>query len=85
MKWWKKSDDFYHYSIFEYDAPPPRYSVAYELFTTNTIYSGDELKQEVWKSDWFKMRNDYERDTKFYEYCIFSKSYNYSISVIWEK
>ena len=50
MKWWKKSEDFYYYSLFEYDAPPPTGSVAYELFTTKKVYIGDEAKQEVWKA-----------------------------------
>ena len=85
MKWWKKSDDFYHYSLFESNQIPPTGSVAYELFTTKKIYTGDELKQDIYKSDWFRMRDDDETDTKFFEYCLFVKSYNYSISVIWEK
>lgn len=84
MKWWKKSDDFYHYSLFESNEPPPTGSVAYELFTTKKVYTGDELKQQVWKGDWFKLKND-EEETPFFEYCLFAKSYNYSISVIWEK
>lgn len=84
MKWWKKSEDFYYYSLFEYDAPPPTGSVAYELFTTKKVYIGDEAKQEVWKGDWFKLKND-EEETLFYEYCLFVKSFNYSISIIWEK
>lgn len=84
MKWWKKSDDFRHYLEFERDKQPPTESVAYELFTTNKIYTGDELKQDIWKSDWFKMRSDETEDTGFYEYCLFVKSYNYTISVIWE-
>lgn len=85
MKWWKKSDDFYHFSLFEYDAPPPTGSVAYEAFTSKKGYYGDEAKQEIWKSDWFKMKNDDELDSRFFEYCLFAKSYNYTLSVIWEK
>ena len=84
MKWWKKSDDFYHYSLFDFDKPPPTGSVAYELFTTNKVYSGDERKQQIWKGDWFKLKND-EDETPFFEYCLHAKSYNYTISVIWEK
>lgn len=84
MKWWKKSDDFYHYSLFEYDSPPPTGSVAYELFTTDHIYSGDELKQQVWKGDWFRLKDD-EEETPFFEYCLYVPTYNYSLSIIWEK
>jgi Zn-dependent peptidase ImmA (M78 family) len=84
MKWWKKSDDFYYFSLFEFDAQPPSGSVAYELFTTNTVYTGDERKQQIWKSDWFKIK-DNENDTPFFEYCLFVRSYNYSISIIWER
>lgn len=84
MKWWKKSDDFWHYSLFEYDQPPPSGTVASEIFTKNTYYSKEEWKQQLWKSDWFKMKNDDEPDTKFYEYCLNAKSFGYTISVIWE-
>lgn len=84
MKWWKKSDDFYHYSLFEYNAPPPTGSVAYEYFTTNANYAGDEAKQQIWKGDWFRLKGD-EEETPFFEYCLFAPSYNYSISIIWEK
>lgn len=84
MKWWKKSDDFYHYSLFERDQSPPTGSVAYELFTQNKAYFGDERKQDIWKSDWLKMKDD-EQDSRFFEFCLFVPSYNYTISVIWEK
>jgi len=83
MKWWKPSEDFRYFLEFERDKHPPTGSVAYELFTTNKVYSGDELKQDIWKSDWFRMRDD-EPDSKFFEYCLFVKSYNYSLSIIWE-
>ena len=85
MKWWKSSPGFRYFLEFEKDKTPPSGSVAYELFTTNKIYSGDELKQDIWKSDWLRMRNDDEPDSRFFEYCLFVKSFNYSISVIWEK
>jgi Zn-dependent peptidase ImmA (M78 family) len=84
MKWWKKSDDFYYYSLFERDQPPPSGTVAYEVFTSGKIYPRDELKQDIWKSDWFRMKDD-EQDSKFFEFCLYVKSYNYTISVIWEK
>jgi len=85
MKWWKTSPQFPYFLEFERDKNPPTGSVAYELFTTNKVYTGDELKQDIWKSTWFRMRNDDEKDTTFFEYCLFAKSFNYSISIIWEK
>lgn len=84
MKWFKVSKDFRYFLEFKRDEKPPEDSVAYELFTTNNVYVDDELKQDIWKSDWFRMRVD-EDDSKFFEYCLFVKSFNYSISVIWEK
>lgn len=85
MKWFKPSHDFRYFLEFEKDTPPPTGSVAYELFTTKKIYSGDELKQDIWKSDWLRMKNDDEPDSRFFEYCMFVRLYNYSISIIWEK
>lgn len=83
MKWWKTSEDFRYFLEFERDQPPPSGSVAYELFTTKKIYKGDELKQEIWKSTWFRLGWD-NKDPLFYEYCLFVPSYNYSLSIIWE-
>ena len=85
MKWWKKSDDFPHFCPFEYDAPPPTGSVANEVYTGKKTYLGDELKQNIWKSDWFQMKNNDEADSRFFEYCLYARTYNYTLSVIWEK
>jgi len=85
MKWWKTSEDFRYFLEFERDKQPPEGSVAYELFTTNKIYKGDESKQQIWKSDWLRMRNNDEQDSPFFEYCLFVKSFNYTLSIIWEK
>lgn len=85
MKWFKASHDFRYFVEFQRDQPPPSGSVAFEAFTTNKFYSGDARKQDIWKSDWLRMRNDDDPDTRFFEYCLFAKSYNYTISVIWEK
>ena len=84
MKWFKRSDDFRYYCDFHVDSPPPTGSVAYELFKNNIRYTGEERAQEVWKSDWFTMRET-EQDSTFYEYCLFVKEYGYSLSLIWEK
>lgn len=84
MKWWKRSEDFPHYSLFEYNAAPPPGSVARELFAGNTRYYGEEAKQAVRKSDWFQLKKG-EKDAAFYEYCLHVDAYNYTISVIWEQ
>jgi Zn-dependent peptidase ImmA (M78 family) len=85
MKWFKRSEDFrYFCEIFKYDEPPPTGSVAYEIFSGKKAYMNDEAKQDIWKSDWFKMKDD-EQDSRFFEYCLHAPSYNYTISVIWEK
>jgi Zn-dependent peptidase ImmA (M78 family) len=84
MKWFKKSDDWRYYSLFKKGLPPPSGSVAYEVFKKGISYYGDEATQQIWKSDWFEMKDD-EPDSKFYEYCMFVPSFNYMISVIWEK
>jgi hypothetical protein len=83
MKWWKKSKDFYHYLNFRHNEHPPLGSVAFEMFSKNIFYADGELKQQIWKSDWFHM-ND-EKDVPFYEYCVYVPSYNYTISLIWEE
>lgn len=84
MIWWKKSEDFHHYSLFEYNSHPPTGTVAREIFEKGIAYYGAEAKQQIWKSDWFKM-NDDEDDTPFFEYCLYAPTLNYTISIIWEK
>ena len=83
MKWWKSSYDFRPFIEFEYDKNPPTGSVAYEVFTKGKVYLNDERQQQIYKSDWFRMRDD-EQDSNFYEYCLHAKSFNYTISIIWE-
>jgi len=85
MKWFRKSNDFKHFFPFVANDPPPQGSVAYEVFTKKKSYFGEEAMQDIWKSDWFTMKNNDEKDTPFHEYCLFVKSYNYTLSVIWEK
>ena len=55
----------------------------YEVYTKKKMYINDERKQEIWKSTWFQL-NQYEQDKTFYEFCIYAKSYNYTLSVLWE-
>jgi len=85
MKWFKKSDDFHPYPLFSYDSTPPTGTVAYEMFLGKKAYFGDEAKQDIWRSDWFEMKSDDDSDSRFFEYCLHAKSFNYTLSVIWEK
>jgi len=84
MKWFKASDDWNYYIEFERDHHPPTGSVAYELFTSNTIYTGKDRQQPIKKSTWIRLNKFNDWDSDFYEYCLFVPSYNYSLSVIWE-
>jgi len=84
MKWFKKSHDWLYYSQFNKGLAPPSGSVAYDVFKKGISYYGDEATQQIWKSDWFELRDD-EPDSKFFEYCLFVPSLNYMISIIWEK
>lgn len=82
MKWFKKSDDWRYYSLFQRGFPPPSGTVAYEVFQKGMQYFGEEKSQPIWKSDWFEMKDD-ETDSEFFEYCLYVPSYNYMISTIW--
>ena len=84
MKWWKKSKDFYHFLNFVPNNPSPADSVANELFNKKTYYSDKDLKQQIWKSTWFDLKED-EADVPFFEFCLYVPSYSYSISLIWEE
>lgn len=84
MKWFKKSHDFYHYSLFERNLPPPFGTVAQEVFQKGIGYFGDEKTQPIWKSDWFEIKET-ESESEFFEYCLFVPSYNYMLSVLWER
>lgn len=84
MKWWKKSHDCYNFLAFKKDAPPPPNTVAAEVFAGKKSYTGDEAKQDIWKSDWFEMKEK-ERDTAFFEYCMVIPSMNSTLSLIWQK
>jgi hypothetical protein len=83
MKWWKKSDDFYYFLNFRHNENPPDGSIAYELFTTDNIYFDNERRQKIWKSTWFQLKPE-ENDKLIYEYCLYAKSYNYTLSILWE-
>lgn len=83
VKFWKKSQDFY-YRIKECTKiPPPSDSVTAEFFEDGTFYSGKEAKQEIVKSVWLDVKDDYV-DDPFYEFCLIHSESNLAISVIWE-
>lgn len=84
MKWFKMSHDWRYFSFFSRGLPPPPGTVADEVFKKGISYYGDEASQQIWKCDWFEMKDD-EENSKFFEYSLFVPSLNYMISVIWEK
>ncbi len=86
VKYYKKSDDWKAY-IPKYITknPPPSDSVAMEYIQEGykPIYYKEESTQEIFKSTWFKKRED-ERNTTFYEYCIVTTNHKTILSVVWE-
>jgi Zn-dependent peptidase ImmA (M78 family) len=84
MKWWRKSEDFYPYCPFIYNKAPFPGTVAAEVFSGKKIDRNDEAKEDIWKSDWFELRSN-ENDKRFFEYCMFIRSQNSTLSIIWEK
>jgi len=83
MKWWKRSEDFRYFLNFGFNREAPANSVAYEIFTTPNRYYGDEQQQTILKSTWFELRRE-ERESAFYEFCLYASSYGYTLSVLWE-
>ena len=84
MKWFKRSDDFYPYSLYQRDQPPPPGTVAAEVFSGKKTIHNDEAKEDIWKSDWFELRAN-ENDKRFFEYCVYIPSQNSTLSIVWEK
>jgi len=83
VSYWKRSKDF-NFKIKECTRiPPPHDSVAAEFFDDGTIYPLNESKQEISKSTWLEVKEEYADDT-FYEYCLVHSGTNLTISVIWE-
>ncbi|MCA0447329.1 MAG: ImmA/IrrE family metallo-endopeptidase [Bacteroidetes bacterium] len=84
MKWFKKTEDWLYFSRFQKGLPPPSGTVANEVFKKGFSYYASEAIQPIWKSDWFELK-EREIDKEFFEYCLFVPSFNYLLSVIWEK
>jgi Zn-dependent peptidase ImmA (M78 family) len=84
LNWWRMSPQFEHYPKLIQYAHPPIESLTYKLFMTRNESFGDVQEREVLKSTWFELARS-ERDKIFYEYCLFSRAYDYSISVLWEE
>jgi Zn-dependent peptidase ImmA (M78 family) len=84
VHYWRRSEGF-NYKIKDITKlAPPTDSVAAEYFSQNIIYPIDDSKQEIIKSTWLDVREDYVDDT-FYEFCMVYSSANLAISVIWEE
>jgi len=85
IKYWKKSFDFKAFCKDITKLPSPEDSVAREYIDADYdfIYTGKEKTQEILKSTWFKL-NNYEEDSKYYEYCIPTKQYKTIVSIVWE-
>jgi Zn-dependent peptidase ImmA (M78 family) len=83
VHYWRKSEDFRYYIKGITKLPPPSDSVCAEFFNDNTIYSVEDSKQEIVKSTWLDVKDDFVDDV-FYEFCLVHSSANLAISVIWE-
>lgn len=83
MKWWKKSPDFPYFLKFKPDTAPPGGSVVSEIFTMKSLYFGDDRKQSVEKDVWFEVNDRYQGNF-MYEFCLYAKSYDYALSLLWE-
>lgn len=84
MKWYKRSDDFRPFLKYVHNNPPPPGTAAHELHTKHDPFIEADKQEDIWKSDWFELREE-DTDSRFFEYCLYVPSYKYSISVIWEK
>lgn len=83
VKYWRRSSDF-KYRIKECTKiPPPIDSVSAEYFDDGTIYSVKDAVQEIVKSTWLEVKEDFIEDV-FYEFCMVYSEANLAISVIWE-
>jgi Zn-dependent peptidase ImmA (M78 family) len=86
VNYWKRKEDFPHFINDRTKLPPPSDSVASEWFDQGTIYAKNESQQEIVKSTWFTLNENSESDDdySFWEYCIVTKDFNTTLSVVWE-
>lgn len=86
VSYWKRPEDYPHFVKNLTKLAPPEDSVAMEFFQNGKIYSTEHSKQQVWKSEWFEMRDwEDDRDYNFYEFCIIYPKGNSVLSVVWEE
>lgn len=86
VKYWKRPENYPYFLIDRTRLSPPEGSVAAEFFQKGIIYPKEHSKQRIWKSDWFELKTwENDQDTRFYEYCIVTKHYNTTLSVVWEE
>jgi Zn-dependent peptidase ImmA (M78 family) len=85
VKYWLKSHDLRGWVLDVNRLPPHKNSVASDYINSNYdfIYKGKDKKQEIRRSTWFKL-NENQEDDVFYEYCIPTKQYESTLSVIWQ-
>lgn len=85
VRYWKKSDSLKVWLNEVVKFPPPTDSVAAEYIKADYgfVYAEDDKKQVIDKSTWFRL-NSYEEDSRFYEYCIPTKTHKTVLSIIWE-
>ena len=82
VEYWKPPQDIFIKVKDIKNLPPPSGSVATEYFSEGTIYTKEESKQYINKSEWFEL-NYNEQDSQVCEYCIVTKKYNAALSIVW--
>jgi len=82
VQYWKPPTDFYIKVKDIKNLAPPTGSVASEFFDDGTVYFNEESKQIIDKSEWFEL-NYNEEDSDVCEYCIVTKKYNTTLSIVW--
>ena len=86
VTYWQRPFDYPHFLKNLNKLRPPEDSVATEYFEKGKVYPVKYSKQEIWKSTWFELKNwENDNDFDFYEYCVVSKHYNMTLSIVWEE
>ena len=86
VTYWKRPPDYPHFIKNLNKLRPPEDSVAAEYYEKGKIYPEKYSKQEIWKSTWFELKDwENDNDFDFYEYCVVSKHYNMTLSIVWEE